>query len=64
MRTFKFDKKYYDRQLFTNEELVIKPGVNVLVGSNGTGKSTILDNITNKIKNEAYDEETFKKNGL
>ena len=62
MRTFKFDKKYYDRQLFTNEELVIKPGVNVLVGSNGTGKSTILDNITNKIKNEAYDEETFKKN--
>lgn len=55
MRTFKLDKFPYDEkiQVYKKNEVTIKPGVTVLVGCNGTGKSTLFKTIKSELdKNE------------
>ncbi len=61
-RTFKVRKDYYDtgERIFTKEELTIETGLTILVGCNGTGKTTLLHHIArdlekNKIPHISYD---------
>lgn len=50
MRNFKIDKNYYgDRTLFKKGSFSIKEGLTVLIGCNGSGKSTMLRTIKNEI---------------
>ena len=48
---FKIDKNPYDRQLFTNDTLVLEPNsISCLVGCNGTGKTTAIEYIRNRLR--------------
>lgn len=52
-RTFKINKKYYDKELlYKKSEFTIEPGVTVLVGCNGSGKTTMLRHIKRKLEKE------------
>lgn len=64
MLEYKLDKSPYDEEvLFTNLNRTIKPGLTILVGCNGSGKSTILRYIDNKYRsNEEY--KVFHWDGL
>lgn len=55
MRSFKLSRDYYcnGERLFERVNMKIEPGLTVLVGCNGTGKSTVL----NHIENTLYEEE-------
>ena len=46
-RTFKIVREYYDdgRYLYTKKEATLEPGVTVLVGCNGCGKTTFINQI-------------------
>lgn len=53
--TFKIIKKYYDTwQLYNKNEITFKPGVSILVGCNGTGKTTLLNTIKNQMEKYRY----------
>lgn len=51
-RRFYLRKDYYDMSvdLFPKQNITIKPGITVLVGCNGTGKSTLLRCINQKLQ--------------
>lgn len=53
-RTFKLIKDYYDLgfDLFNKRTININEGVTVLVGCNGTGKTTLLNEINNQLNRE------------
>ena len=52
-RTIVVDTKPYDeRRLFARKDFVFEPGITVLVGCNGTGKSTVLKYIEKNLKKE------------
>ena len=53
-REFKLEKDYYDEgyDLYEKETITINPGVTVLVGCNGTGKTTLMYQIKNQLKKE------------
>lgn len=50
MRTITVDKNPYNRKLFTKDEINIEEGINILVGPNGMGKSTLITFIMNQIR--------------
>lgn len=49
----KVNKDYYDEgiEMFSTEEIAINPGVTILVGCNGYGKSTLIQMVNNFCKN-------------
>ena len=51
-RKFKLYKDYYDvvYDIYKNKTITIKPGVTVLVGCNGIGKTTLLHQIRDELK--------------
>jgi predicted ATP-dependent endonuclease of OLD family len=51
-RKFKLEKDYYDEgfHLYKKANITIKPGVTVLVGCNGIGKTTLLHIIKTKLR--------------
>lgn len=53
-RTFKFDKNPYNEEtnIYSSNTFTFNPGVTILVGCNGMGKTTLLHNIENKIKKD------------
>lgn len=53
-KTFKIIRDYYDKKhyLFDKTKVTINPGLTVLVGCNGCGKSTFIHQITDILKNE------------
>lgn len=53
-RKFSIEKNYYDEgyELYKKETITINPGVTVLVGCNGTGKTTLMHQIKNQLKKE------------
>lgn len=53
MRTFKVEKDYFDEgfNLFKKSNIKIEPGLTVLVGCNGTGKTTLLNHIKSELRN-------------
>ena len=70
MKKIKIDKDYYEEgtELFKKKSATIHPGVTVLVGCNGTGKTTLLYQISNFLKKEKiphirYDNLTNGGNG-
>lgn len=54
MRKFKLEKDYYEdgQNLYKKRTVTIKPGVTVLVGCNGIGKTTMLHQIESHLKEE------------
>lgn len=54
MRTFKLVRDYYEtgERLFERVNMEFKPGLTVLVGCNGTGKSTVLNHIRRRLDHE------------
>lgn len=54
MRTFKFARDPYDtgETLYQKATMTLEPGVTVLVGCNGTGKTTLLQYIKEKLDKE------------
>lgn len=54
MRKFKLERDYYEEgeKIFKKSNIVIKPGVTVLVGCNGAGKTTLLKQIEHALKVE------------
>lgn len=54
MKTIKIIKNYYneDYEIFKTNEINIKPGITVLVGCNGYGKTTFLKNIKQQLEEE------------
>lgn len=63
MRTFKIRRNYYDTGfIYKKSEFTLEPGVTILVGCNGYGKSTMLEQIRTTLDNEcikyiSYDNE-------
>lgn len=53
MRTFKIEKDYYEEgiTLFKKSNIKIEPGLTVLVGCNGIGKTTLLNHIKAELCN-------------
>ena len=53
-RKFTLERDYYDEgfNLYKKKTITIKPGVTVLVGCNGIGKSTLLRQIKDNLKKE------------
>lgn len=53
-RKFALIKDYYDEgfDLYRNKTVTIKPGVTVLVGCNGIGKTTMLRQMKDKLNND------------
>ena len=51
-RKFTLIKDYYDEgfNLYKKKTITIKPGVTVLVGCNGIGKTTLLHQIRDRLK--------------
>lgn len=54
MRTFKVEKDYFEEgfNLFKKSNIKIEPGLTVLVGCNGTGKTTLLNHIKSELKRD------------
>lgn len=52
MRTFKIDKDYYTEGevIFKKNNVTINPGMTILVGCNGTGKTTLLNHISEELR--------------
>lgn len=51
-RKFKLQQKYYDdNKLYNKAYVTIKPGITILVGCNGIGKTTFLRQIKDKLQN-------------
>ena len=46
-RTFKVERDPYDvgEKLYTKKNVIVEPGLTVLVGTNGSGKSTLINHI-------------------
>lgn len=46
-KEFQLKKDYYDEryELYKKETITINPGITVLVGCNGTGKTTLIHQI-------------------
>lgn len=59
----KVDKNPYDRELFTNDTLVLEPNtISCLVGCNGTGKTTVVEYIKKhleKLHAEEFEETPY-----
>ena len=52
-RTIALDTKPYDyRKLFLKKSITFDPGITVLVGCNGSGKTTVLDYVKRTLKKE------------
>ena len=53
-KKFQLERDYYDGgfNLYKKKTIEIKPGVTVLVGCNGIGKSTVLKQMRNKLKKD------------
>ena len=53
-RTFKIEREpyEYDDFVYTKEEFTFEPGVTVLVGCNGIGKTTLLKQIENQLEKQ------------
>lgn len=53
-RKFKIERDYYDTgsNLYKKKTIEIKPGITVLVGCNGIGKTTLLHQIKDNLKKE------------
>ena len=53
-RKFKIEKDYYDEGvvLYKKSTITLRPGVTVLVGCNGTGKTTLMKSIKSQLKKE------------
>ena len=60
-RKFILERDYYDEgfNLYKKKTITIKPGVTVLVGCNGIGKSTLLRQIKDNLKKENVPYITF-----
>lgn len=57
----KVDKNPYDRELFTNDTLVLEPNtISCLVGCNGTGKTTVIEYVKKYL--EKLHAEEFEEN--
>ena len=53
MREFKITEDYYNTGvLFKKSTITIQPGLTVLVGCNGTGKTTLLNHIKDKLNKD------------
>ena len=54
IRKFELERDYYDEgfNLYKKKTITIKPGVTVLVGCNGIGKSTLLSQIKDSLKKD------------
>ena len=54
MKTFKLIRNPYDEdiKIFSKKEVIIESGVTVLVGCNGYGKTTFLNNIAKSLRDE------------
>ena len=61
IRKFELERDYYDEgfNLYKKKTIIIKPGVTVLVGCNGIGKSTLLRQIKDNLKKENIPYITF-----
>lgn len=53
-REFKIDKDFYieGEIIFNKDEFIIEPGLTVLVGCNGSGKTSLLNGIKETLENE------------
>ena len=53
-RKFNLEKEPYEpgEKIFSRKEIVLKPGVTVLVGCNGSGKSSLIKQLCNQLKSE------------
>lgn len=53
-RKFKLEKNYYDNgvDLYKKKTVTIKPGVTVLVGCNGIGKTTLMRQMESQLKKQ------------
>lgn len=53
-KEFQLKKDYYDEryELYKKETITINPGITVLVGCNGTGKTTLIHQIQSQLKKE------------
>ena len=53
-RNFQLERDYYDEgfNLYKKKTIKINPGVTVLVGCNGIGKTTLLHQIRHALKEE------------
>lgn len=51
-RSFKVARDYYDagEKIFNKRTVTIEPGVTILVGCNGTGKSTLINHIRRELE--------------
>lgn len=55
---FKVDKNPFDRELFTNDTLVLEPNsISCLVGCNGTGKTTAIFYVKQQLEKQFHAEE-------
>lgn len=53
MRVFNVDTKPYGKEkIFLRKKIEIKPGVTVLVGCNGTGKTSLINYMKNQLEKE------------
>lgn len=55
-RRFVLERDYYEEgvNLYKKKTVTIDPGVTVLVGCNGIGKTTFLRQLRSKLKNQIY----------
>ena len=60
-RTFKMQSDPYDtgEKLFTKKEFTFEPGVTVLVGCNGTGKTTLLQHLEEQLKKDGVPVKSY-----
>lgn len=60
-RKFTLERDYYDEgfNLYKKKTITIRPGVTILVGCNGIGKTTLLHQIRDKLKEEKIPYITF-----
>lgn len=50
MRTFKFDRDPYGFVMYRKSRLTLEPGVTILIGCNGAGKTTMLHCLEGELK--------------
>ena len=50
MRTFKFDRDPYGFMMYRKGRLTLEPGVTILIGCNGAGKTTMLHCLEGELK--------------
>ena len=61
MRTFYIKRDYYDpgRYIFRKAHIAVKPGLTVLIGCNGCGKTTFLEHVKQVLEKESITTVSF-----